>query len=431
MANTLNLGTDGNWAVKKDSLLAYNSENNNFKPLPFDFSRASSATRVNKEGLIETVGSGEPRIDFKDNTKGALLLEPSRSNLITYSEDFSNAIWTNSNAATIVNPIANLSPDGVLSGNEFNEGNADARRGVYEDLTVVANTSYTLSVFVKKGTSDYLRLVIANGLDSGLDWTAIQVDLSNNSVSSKNGTNNLFTDVSSSISDTNFNGYYRLQLTAKHPTTTTLRILFGMSDGVAIASSNSIARRDYVGANKYLYVWGAMLEQSYATSYIPTSGSAVTRVADVCNNGGNEQVINSTEGVLFAEISTFSTSGSAGLISLSDATTSNRVTIELDGVNIKVRFIVGGSSIGIFNYAANITDISKIAAKFSENDFALWVNGTERVAINSGSIFSTNTLSELSFDRGDDGEDFYGNVKDVRVYNTALTDQELQALTTI
>ena len=75
MANTLNLG-DGNWATKEDLLLGYNSENNNYKPLPFDFTRASSATRVNKDGLIETVGGGKARIDFKDDSKGALLLEP-------------------------------------------------------------------------------------------------------------------------------------------------------------------------------------------------------------------------------------------------------------------------------------------------------------------------------------------------------------------
>ena len=92
MANTLNLG-NGNWATKEDSLLAYNSENGNFKPLPFDFTRASSGTVVNKDGLVETIGSGEPRIDFKDNTKGALLLEPERTNLLIHSNDFSKSEW--------------------------------------------------------------------------------------------------------------------------------------------------------------------------------------------------------------------------------------------------------------------------------------------------------------------------------------------------
>ena len=76
MSNTLKLG-NGKWATGKDTL-AYNDfrTNTNYKPLAFSFSRDSSATVVNKDGLIETVGSGEPRIDFKDNTKGALLLEP-------------------------------------------------------------------------------------------------------------------------------------------------------------------------------------------------------------------------------------------------------------------------------------------------------------------------------------------------------------------
>ena len=91
MANTLELG-NGKWATGKDTVLAFNDQNNNFKPLPFSFSRASSGTVVNKDGLIETVGSGEPRIDFKDNTKGALLLEPTRSNLLPYSEDFNVAV---------------------------------------------------------------------------------------------------------------------------------------------------------------------------------------------------------------------------------------------------------------------------------------------------------------------------------------------------
>ena len=87
MANTFKFG-NGNWAVKDGYALAYNDENNNFKPLPFDFTRASTATTLNRQGLIETVPSGKPRIDFLDNTNGHLLLEPSRTNFLTYSEGF-------------------------------------------------------------------------------------------------------------------------------------------------------------------------------------------------------------------------------------------------------------------------------------------------------------------------------------------------------
>ena len=90
MSKTFQSG-NGEWAVGKETALAYNDENSNFKPLPFTFDRGSIGTVVNKQGLIETVGIDEPRIDFLNNTKGHLLLEPSRQNLITYSEDFSNA----------------------------------------------------------------------------------------------------------------------------------------------------------------------------------------------------------------------------------------------------------------------------------------------------------------------------------------------------
>ena len=110
MANTLKLGA-GKWATGKDTVLSFNDENGNFKPLPFSFSRASSATVVNQSGLIETVGSGEPRIDFKDNTKGALLLEPQRTNKITYSEDFSEL----STGGNMTIETGFLAPDGTLN----------------------------------------------------------------------------------------------------------------------------------------------------------------------------------------------------------------------------------------------------------------------------------------------------------------------------
>jgi hypothetical protein len=81
MANTLKFG-NGQWATKVGSTLAYNDEGGNFKPLPFNFTRSTSATRVNKDGLIEVVTNNKPRIDFLNDSNGALLLEPSRTNLL-------------------------------------------------------------------------------------------------------------------------------------------------------------------------------------------------------------------------------------------------------------------------------------------------------------------------------------------------------------
>ena len=95
MANTFKFG-NGQWAVGKETALAYNDENSNFKPLPFSFDRGSTATVVNKNGLIETVGVDEPRIDFLNNTNGHLLLEPSRQNKLLQSNQF-DTTWVSLN----------------------------------------------------------------------------------------------------------------------------------------------------------------------------------------------------------------------------------------------------------------------------------------------------------------------------------------------
>ena len=383
MANTLNLG-NGNWATKEDSLLAYNSENGNFKPLPFDFTRASSATVVNKAGLIETVGSGEPRIDFKDDAKGALLLEPTRSNLITYSEDFTT--WSRS-GWTLTSGL--LSPNGGLDAYSVlrTTGSTFA-----QSLTLSANTTYTFTSYIKNVNATNIQLRVQNqaGNTSGTESNCI---------------------VFSVTDQTNDSDFTRITHTFNTGDAGSYGLFLG-----------------YYSAGEYI-VWGAQLEQgSYATSYIPNFGNSAgaTRSADVCNNGGNEQVINSSEGVLYAEISALSDDSTNRYISLSDGSTSNRVNIFFDSNN-KLRGFYNGLS-GSITISTNITLTNKIAFKYKSGDSSFWLNGFE-VATRTDAL-SLSGLDSLSFDLGG-GSDFYGNVKDVRVYNTALTDSELQALTKI
>ena len=70
---------------------------------------------------------------------------------------------------------------------------------------------------------------------------------------------------------------------------------------------------------------------------------------------------------------------------------------------------------------------NKISVKYKQNDFALWVNGFELATDTSG--ITPIGLSELSFDRGDGALDFYGKTKEIGYYDTALTDEELEYLT--
>ena len=391
MANTFNLG-NGSWAQKTEKLLAYNAENDNYKPLPFDFDRASTATRVNRDGLIETVATDEPRIDFLNNTKGHLLLEPSRSNLVTYSEDFSE--WTKQNAGTGTAPIVTsnntISPDGTQNADKvvFNKGTGTTTADLSILTTSFTSQSNTASIYIKADSPQ--RIVIRNsstwvGYDIGTEWTRIEK-----------------TDTGGSIQ-------------------------IGLRDGYGIANVPNTAT---------VYLWGAQLEAgSYATSYIPTQGSAATRVAETCNNSGNDQVINSTEGVLYFEGSVLDilTSNSWVSVSQNSSFYSNQFNL---------RFVVGSNLIQAVSRANGLgqdvvlqytltdkTIINKIAVKYKQNDWSLWVNGIEVDTETSSNAFTANSLDVLDFDRGNNSNSFYGNINNIKLYSTALTDAELQQLT--
>ena len=412
MANTLNLG-NGNWATKEDSLLAYNSENGNFKPLPFDFTRASSATVVNKAGLIETVGSGEPRIDFSNDAKGALLLEPQRSNLITNSESFLGT----SGSASLTNSDA-LSPYSSINGFKISEVSTNSYQSrIYTNIGYVGGSSYTVYVFAKASTND--RFVLFGQQSS---QPIVGYDLTNGAILTES-------NVTSSFIDNYGNGWYRCGFTYTSALTQTSQY------GINLIKEGTTNTYIYNGnTNQNVLFFGASLEQgSYATSYIPTQGSAVTRSADACNNGGNEQVINSTEGVLFAEIAPLANDLTNRHIGISDDTNTNRLQIffNIYGTT-QIRTLNLVNNVKYFDMQSNVTLVNgyvKVAVKYKENDFSLWVNGVEVATDNSGLVWSNGVLDTLKFSDGNNASPFYGNTKDIRLYNTALTDAELQALT--
>ena len=389
MANTMKFG-NGNWAIKENSTLAYNDENENFKPLPFDFSRASNATVVNKEGLIEVLSSDTPKIDYLDNTKGALLLEKTATNKVLYSNDLTQ--WANIGSSTTVT----------------NEGVSIVKNNTASRVQMTGssyNSYLSGSVFCMAGTNHTFSFW-AKGETAGLTFG---VTYSGGSAPS------YVTKTIASDSDE----WVKYEASFYSPGYLTVYYTF-------YNASNMGAVDFYVDGVQFEQV--TTLDDS-STSLIETSGSAVSRVADECNGAGNEQVINSEEGVLFAEIKTFSESGSAGVISLNDGSNVNRVKMELDAGKIKVRIDTAAGQVVWLNHVIAITNYLKIGFAWKTDDYALWVNGVEVGTDTSGNSFPADTLDRLSFDRGDGNEVFFGKTKDIRVYNTALTDQELADLT--
>jgi len=366
----------------------------------FDFTRSGSATRINKDGLIETVSNGVSRLNYPlvdgvVNGCPSHLLEPTKQNVLQRSEEFDNAYWIN-NGVTI-NANQTISPSGQL--------NADLLTGVSGGFGVVrfstwSATNKVASCFAKKGSTNLFK--IANVSSSN---RYVLFDLSNGTVSEE------------SVGWTGFienygNGWYRCTAISNNETGT-------FSLGVTAASES-------------VYMWGAQLESGYKTSYIPTTTAAVTRSAETATDSADAATFNSLEGVLYIETSALSNDLSERRFGLSDGTSSNVIRVGYTSVSNRIIAVVyNGSNQAVMTYTSpDITQNSKIAVKYKGNDFALWVDGVKRSTDTSGSVFSANTLNSLDFNIGG-GSHFYSETKDVRVYNTALTDQELQALTTI
>ena len=316
MANTFKFG-NGNWAVKDGYALAYNDENNNFKPLPFDFTRASSATRVNKQGLVEVVPSGKPRIDFLDNTSGHLLLEPSRTNLIPHSEDFDvNTTWLSSGRPSI-DADAIVSPEGIQNGTKLTYSSGNTLR-LNNQFTFTNGYSY--SIFVKKDVGRYVTIYAAFFTTSAI----IGFDLDEG------------TCQSGGIIEDYGDGWYRISVS---------KDVSGDADRSGyfyLYSTDSLGSTTSASGNK-LYVYGAQLEEgTYPTSYIPTEGSSVTRVAEFANDAGNSQVFNNDTGVWFIDLERIGLEGGRAMM-LANASGSEQIRIHFD-TTAQIRFRDGKAS---------------------------------------------------------------------------------------
>ena len=405
MAQKLKFG-NGTWATKEGSTLAYNDEGNNYKPLPFSFERDSIATRVNKEGLIEVVGNNIPRIDYTDSADGVLLLENSSTNLITYSEDFSNSFWTKSGVSVSNN---NLSPDGNDNAFKLTENSANSTHFIYSpNLTVSNGATLTTSIFVKS---------------AGRDWFLLQESTTDYGYYFNNGqVGSAFGSPLNYKIDKLANGWYKYSITTVTTNTNgRLKLQLAESDGVITYQGDG---------ESGIYVWGAQLEQiSYPASYIPTSGSTVPRAAETANGSGNSEVFNDSEGVLFANTATLQEGVTEKIISLSDGTTSNNIYFSFSGTANTIYSLVisGGSTQASLSTTVSQIQPNKLLIKYKSNDISFWLNGFK-----VGFDTSANTpsgLKNLSFSYPTNAINFYGKTKEVGYYDTALTDEELEYMT--
>ena len=333
MANTLKFG-NGEWYGKKDTILAYNDENYNYKPLPFSFDRASNAD------VTRTLNYG-------------------------------------------------ITPEGLTNSVLITEGSGSAQHRAY--LSSSSSSSiHTLSVFVKNSNGSRQAYI-----DMGPVTGFFNFD-----------TETMYSALGTTSVEKWANGWYRISITSTSA---------------------------FTPVATYLGLGNSNTEQgSYATSYIPTQGSTVTRLADACSQTVPDGVIGQTEGTMFLDVNISHIVGNEAIGGINSGGYANHVTIQRIGNAIQfVRNSATQSGATIVTSLAITAARYKLAIAYKSGDTACFLNGTQ-VSTTQTQTFTNATLNVIKISGDAIGAlPISDTCNQAQLYNTRLSNSELQQLTTI
>jgi hypothetical protein len=353
------------------------------KPLTTDgqlaFTRASTATRVNASGLVEAVASGVPRLDYLNSTCPKLLLEPQRTNLVAYSEQFDNVYWTKQ-AGTVVTANQTISPDGTQNA----------------DLIVGTGNGIFISALTVPSASPNTKSVYLKGVSGG-EVVILQ-------------------DPTQTVNNTICN------LTTSWQRFTLTETQTGGAGGLWIAGIQAGG----------IYAWGAQLEAgAYATSYIPTLGASVTRVAD---GAGTSDVFGTTF-TLNADFGLYWEGVINGTLVYPCFYSGGNYA---SGADFRSYFVYNGNTFQLFGVNEALTAQStialslgtpvKILVKRVGSIIKWYVNGTEY----ANAVGATSTTVKIRSLFGSTlGAPNHESVAQALIFQTTLTDAQCIELTTI
>jgi hypothetical protein len=365
------------------------------KPLTTDgqltFSRASTATRVNASGLIETVASNVPRLDYLGSTCPKLLLEPQRTNVVPYSQQLSQ--WSLTNATLTSNDA--ISPDGTQNADKIvtTSAGCDVK---YVNVSVSASTTYTASFWVK--------LTSGSGLQGRF-------------YDNTNSTNIEYYVYDSQLT---IGEWSRVTRTFTTPAgCTSIQVWY-----LASSSSSSVTA----------HFWGFQAEVgAYATSYIPTTTAAVTRLADSFSRNDlfTNGLVSAAGGTLFLDfrIPLELRDNGNEIVAINDSTSQNSLFIY--GGSSPFTYIIGKFISGVFSNAyfslVSPANNIKIAIKWNGTSADIFQNGVKVV---SATAFTATT--SLQFLRSNSsGVGAIVTINQSALFPTPLTDAQCVELTTL
>ena len=360
-----------------------------------------------------------PRFDYDPVTlapKG-LLIEEQRTNLVTYSEQFDNAAWNDFRSSSLQSNAA-VAPDGTLTADKLVEAAATAAHFVQRvtTITIVNSTTYTATLYAKAAGRNYLQF--SADAASGFLGAITTIDLSTGTVVLAG------TGVTASATSVG-NGWYRCSFTVTS-TGTSSRPGIGISSDATVSSGSF---KSYAGDGfSGIYIWGAQLEAgAFATSYIPTVASQVTRAADSASMIGNNfaRWYNQTEGTFAAKGNKAAIGAVTNILGVSDGTTNNRMRLYQESNNT----VTFNTSVLNSTTTSNGSTAYSAAAAYSSNGVAVTCNagtvavsaaGAVPVGISSMDIGRNSPASTVTLN---------GTLSRIAYYNRRLSNTELQSIT--
>ena len=371
--------------------------------------------QVSGTPLLRTAAINEPRLEYdaSGNPLG-LLIEEARTNAKQYSEVFTTG-WSISATTVTSNSTDTTAPDSTNNATKLQVSSFIHETRCRSTASFAQNVDYAFSVFAKAGTSSWLKLRNIGVGDGSSETDTVWFNLSTGSVGT--ATSNLTPKIESVG-----NGWYRCSISG-----TVINTALSLID-VSVVSGNGFVINNTVGDN--IYIYGAQLETgAFPTSYIPTSGSTVTRAADIASLPVERFAYNQAQGSVVVAASSFanlSGSDNGYVAVLSDGTSNNRIQVLLR--DSSQGFITGGLG-GLDAGSVAQSQTTKLAMTVKTNDAGLSLNGGAVVTATSGNIPSPITDLRLGGRTSLNSATLCGHIKQIQYYPKRLSNAQLQALT--
>jgi len=402
MGLVFNLADGDNARIVGRTIGSYQDTNGNYEGVPVDNLRASLATEINKDGLIQEVGVDVLRFDYSENSNGDILTEPEATNKSLWSESANNAYWTKTRLNVSSNVV--ISPDGTQSADKIFADNTGSSSHILKgsNTTMTDGQDVCAEAFFNAAELDYIALGVTDVSVSnfGLKYFDIK-----NGIALANDTGGNGVVVDSYIKQVGDSDWYRVGVKSNLGagiTTSVFRIYLS-KDGVTRSFNG-----DGVSG---VYTWGREVKDEFS-SYIKTEGSTETRAADTgITTGDISHLINSEEGVVEIRINKNIPTSTQEFSVKTSATNGLRFQFWSDGT---ARFFLFANGVQIFEMSKTLdySIINTLRYKYKSGDSALFINGVEESTRNDLFVF-TPELSVLNMDS------LKGRTSYVKIYDSA------------